>query len=175
MKRPAQRLSTGARIRPGPAPSLKARPSLGPARGSPRAAVAVRKWSDGGEEASWAAGGRFAAKCSPCLSQDDVLAVVAEGGTLNRQPRVGPDASGPGSKPGFLSQLCLDTSSLFVGLGGGQPPPTLWAPTLGDAGVGSRADGINPYPQCPFSKCPRSSPLRRAVTQCSSTACTSEH
>lgn len=72
---------------------------------------------------------------------------LPEGGTLNRQPRVGPGASGLGSKPGFLSQLCPDRSSLFVGLGGGQALPTLPALILGDAGVGSRADGINPYPQ----------------------------
>lgn len=71
---------------------------------------------------------------------------LSEGGTLNRQPRVGPDGSGLGSKPGFSSQLCPDRSSLFPGLSRGQALQTLLALILCAAGAGSRVDGINRYP-----------------------------
>ena len=110
MKQPAQRLRGTARIWPRAAPAFQTRPSLGTARGSPRAAVAVRKWSEAGEmakEASWAAGRRCAAKSCLCLCQEDVLVIVSL--------RVAPctDSLGWGSMPlGWGPSLGSRPSSL---------------------------------------------------------------
>lgn len=150
MKQPAQQLGGRVRIWLRAAPSFKARPSLGTARGSPRADMAVRKcseWGTGEDGQGGIVGGRreVCKVLSMSLPRRCAGNCLSEGGTLNRQPRVGPNASGLGSKPGFSSQPCPDRSSLFPGLGGGQALPTLLALIFCDAGAGSRVDRINPY------------------------------
>lgn len=147
MKQGAQQLSGRTGIPPRAEASFKARPALSTARGSPRADVAMRKRSGGGgmvKEASWAAGGRFAAKSCLCLCQEDVLVIVS----LRVAPQT--DSLGWGAMPlGWGPSLGSCPSSARTdpassrGWAEGRLQ-TLLVLILWDAGSGSSTDHINP-------------------------------